>query len=147
MASASSGIVGIVRRLGVIDEIAVEIDIVFIDAPVPGKAVGIERMHQHDARARRRRQALAQQAGLARRNRNSLPPHGCPRSAAMRVLASRGPMAALSMNSGLPSGPLALGCTRAMTSSPASSQAAMKLRARLAIVGGKIVFRDRRHCR
>jgi hypothetical protein len=41
--------------------------------------------------------------------------------------ASLGPSAALSIKSGLPSDPLA-GCTRAIVSTPACSQAAMKAR-------------------
>ena len=44
------GIGFIAGRARVIDEIAVQIDIVFVDAPVPGKAERIERMHQHQAR-------------------------------------------------------------------------------------------------
>ena len=97
--------------MAMIDEIAIHIGIVFVDAPVPGEAIRVQRMQHHELGARRHasRQCLRAAARSARPSRNSLPPHGCPRSAAAPFLASRGPMVAVSRKSGRPSRPLADG--------------------------------------
>src|SRR6185437_411765 len=54
------------RRIGEVDAVAVDVGIVLVDAPVPGEAIGIERVKQHDLGVFRRapREALAQQPGL-----------------------------------------------------------------------------------
>ena len=42
-----------VMRVVVVDEVAVEVDVVLVDPPEVGEAVGVEGVHEHDARPRR----------------------------------------------------------------------------------------------
>ena len=127
-------------RRAVVEEVAVEVDVVLVDAPRPGEAPRVDGVdeHQRDVVGQALRQAAAQQEGLdagAAEALDAVRAGGDEQDAR----APRGaPKRTTSRKSGSPSGP-GSGWRCETTAPPASAQACRKAAARGGVGGGEAV--------
>ena len=135
------------QRRAEVDEIAVEVDVVLVDAAQVREAIRIERV-QHEHRHAGavdlgpRTSSSSQQRRPGSPSRRILRRRACPRSAAAGPAPRRRRACARSIDNSSPSAPRSVGCTCAKRPAPRRLARPTKLGARFGVACGEIARPD-----